>query len=59
MPDNKEKIGGQDRTRVADNEDYEIQYMVEKTGASREEVKKAIEKVGNNREKVIEFLKRK
>ena len=59
MPDNKEITGGQDRTRVADNEDYEIQYMVEKTGASREEIKRAIEAVGNNRQKIEEFLKKK
>ena len=58
MPDNKEKIGGQDRTRVADNEEYEVQYIAEKTGATQEQVKAAIAKVGNDRSKVEEFLKR-
>jgi len=59
MPDNKDFVGGQDRTRVDSSEDYELQYLSEKTGASKEEIKKAIEKVGNNRQKVEEYLKKK
>ena len=58
MPDNKEQIGEQDRTKVAENEDYELQYLAEKTGASIEEVKSAIAKAGNDRSKVEAYLKK-
>ena len=45
------------KSKVVPNEDFEIQYMVEKTGASREEVRQARQKVGNDREKVEAYLK--
>ena len=56
MPDDKSKIGGQDKSRVAENEEYEIQYLVQKTGASAEQVRQAIQKVGNEREKIEKYL---
>ena len=58
MPDDKNLRDQRDRNRVAGNEDYEIDYLVEKTGASREQVEQAIKAVGNSREKVEEYLKR-
>jgi methyl-accepting chemotaxis protein len=57
MPDDKNLRGGQDRSRIAANEDYEIRHLAEKHGVSAEEVRKAIEKVGNSREKVEEHLR--
>lgn len=57
MPDNRDLKGGQDRQRVAANEDYEVSYLAEKLNVSSEEVKRAIEQVGNSREKVEEHLR--
>jgi hypothetical protein len=57
MADDKNIRDQRDRSRVAGDEDYEIDYLVEKTGASREEVQRAIKAVGNNREKVEEYLR--
>ena len=56
MADDKNIRDQRDRNRVAGDEDYEIDYLVEKTGASREQVRQAIKAVGNNREKVEEYL---
>ena len=58
MTDDKNLRDQRDRDRVASDEDYEIDYLVEKTGASREQVRQAIKAVGNNREKVEEYLRR-
>jgi len=58
MADNTDLRGGQDRSRVAGGEDYEVRYISEKMGVSEKEVREAIEKVGNNRDKVEEYLTR-
>lgn len=58
MADNKDIRDGRDRSRVAGDESYELAYLEEKLGVTREQVRKAIEKVGNDREKVEEYLKR-
>jgi hypothetical protein len=58
MADDKNLRDQMDRNRVARDENYEVDYLVEKTGASREQVTEAIRAVGNNREKVEEYLKR-
>jgi hypothetical protein len=57
MADNKNLRGGRDRSRVAGNEEYEVQHIAEKLGVSTEEIRRAIEQVGNNREKIEEHLK--
>ncbi len=57
MPDNKNIRDQKDRNKVAGDEQWEISYLMEKTGVSREAVEKAIEAVGNNREKVEDYLK--
>ena len=57
MPDDKNIRGGQDRSRIAADEDYEVRHLAEKHGVSAEEVRKAIQKVGNSREKVEEHLR--
>ena len=48
----------QDRSKVAGGQDYEVQYEKEKTGASKEQIKKAIKTEGNQRKKVEEKLKK-
>jgi len=48
----------QDRNKVAGGQDYEVQYEKGKTGASKEQIKKAIKAVGNQRDKVEKNLKK-
>ena len=57
MADDKNLRGGQDRSRVSADEEYEIRHLAEKHGVSAEDVRKAIQKVGNSRQKVEEELK--
>jgi len=59
MSDDKSKQDGRDRSRVNPNESYELSYLEEKLGVSREQVRAAVEAVGNNREKVEEYLSKK
>lgn len=56
MSDDKNKQDGRDSSRVAGNENYELAYLEEKLGVSREQVREAIEKVGNSREAVEQYL---
>jgi hypothetical protein len=56
MADDKKSRDGRDRSRVAGNEDYELQHVAEKLGVSMEEVRKAVEQVGNDRQKVEAYL---
>jgi hypothetical protein len=58
MPDNKDSRDKRDRNRVAGDENYELSYLQEKLGVSRERIMEAIEAVGNNREKIEEYLKK-
>jgi hypothetical protein len=48
MPDDLTNKGGQDRSRINMNEDYEVKYWTHHLGVSREDLEKAIEKVGNS-----------
>jgi hypothetical protein len=57
MADNKDLRDGRDRSRVAGDEEYEIQYIAEKFNVSAEEVRRLIEKVGNSREEIERYLK--
>lgn len=59
MSDDKNKQDGRDRSRVAGDESYELSYLEEKLGVSREEVRAAIKAVGNDREKVEAYLRKK
>ncbi len=56
MPDDKNKQDARDRNLVAGTEEYEVQYLSEKLGVSREEVIEAIKTVGGERQKVEEYL---
>jgi len=48
----------QDRSKVAGGQEHEIQYDKQKTGASKEQIKKAIKTAGNQREDVEKKLKK-
>ena len=57
MPDNTQDRGQRDRQRIDADELYEMNYIVDKLGVTKEEVRNAIAEVGNNREKVEEYLR--
>ena len=60
MADNKKKVGGTDRKRVAAGEGYEVNYFAKKHGISAEQARDLIKKTGNDREKLnaaVEKLK--
>lgn len=59
MTDNKNLQDGRDRSKVNGSESYELSYIEEKLGVSREQVREAIEAVGNNREDVEAWLNKK
>jgi hypothetical protein len=58
MSDDRTKRSGQDRTRVAGGQDWEVSYMTQKYNVSKQEVEDAVKAVGNSREKVEEYLER-
>jgi len=58
MPDDKEKPGGQDRTRINVNEEYEVRDWSKKFGITQEELKKAVGKVGSSADAVKRHLGR-
>lgn len=58
MSDDKNKKDARDRNRVAGDEDFELDYLVEKHGVTRDQVREAIKEVGNDREKIETYLKK-
>jgi len=58
MADDKNIRDGRDSSRVAGDESYELSYLEETLGVSREKVREAIASVGNDREKVEAYLKK-
>lgn len=50
MSDDKSKVGRQDRSRVAGEERYEVDYFAWKHGNSKEQAEGLIDKHGNSRE---------
>ncbi|HEY6978703.1 MAG TPA: DUF3606 domain-containing protein [Chitinophagaceae bacterium] len=56
MPNKTSRGRGQDRTKVAGGQDYEVKYEQEKMGVSNKEVKQAVKSVGNQRKKVEKKL---
>jgi hypothetical protein len=57
MADDKTESGGQDRTRINVNEDYELRDWSEKFGVTPEELKEAVKAVGTNAVVVENYLK--
>lgn len=50
MTDDKDFIGGQDRSQVAAGEDYEVRHFAEKHDLSPDQVRALIAEHGNDRE---------
>ena len=58
MPDNKNKPGNPDKSRININEKYELNDWSKKFGISPEELKKAVKKAGTEAADVEAFLKK-
>jgi hypothetical protein len=52
MADDTNQRGGQDRSRVAGDQEYEVRYFAEKHGISQEQAQELIDRHGNNREEL-------
>ena len=52
MPDDKSQVGEPDRSRVAGDEEYEVNYLASKHGLSAQQARQLIARLGNDREKL-------
>lgn len=59
MPDDKSKVGGQDRQRINLHEHFEVSYWMKKLGVTEEALRSAVAKVGNMADTVREHLRKK
>ena len=50
MADDKQNVGGQDRGRVAGEQDYEVRHFAERHGITLEQAQQLIAEQGNSRE---------
>ena len=57
MSDDKTKAGGQDRTRIDVNEDYELRDWSQKFNVTPEQLKAAVKAVGTSSAAVEQHLK--
>ena len=57
MADDKTRSGGQDRTRINVNEDYELRDWARKFGVTPDELKDAVNAVGTQADAVEQHLK--
>jgi len=55
--DDKTKRGGQDRTRIDTDQDYELQDWAQKFGVSKEQLKAAVAAVGDKAADVEKHLR--
>ena len=56
MPDDKSQVGGQDRSRINVNEEYELRDWSKSLGVTPEQLKNAVAAVGDRADKVREHL---
>jgi hypothetical protein len=52
MSDDKTKVGQPDRSKVAGEQDYEVDLVAQKFGISSAEARKLIQRFGSDREKI-------
>lgn len=57
MADDTGKSGGQDRSRINVNEEYELRDWSKKFGVSGDDLKAAVQAVGTGADKVEQYLK--
>ena len=58
MKDTKSKSDDRERARIAAAEDYEIDYLVVKTGITREQARALVRKYGNDRETLMKHARK-
>ncbi|MFC0104401.1 DUF3606 domain-containing protein [Sphingopyxis terrae] len=58
MPDDKEKVGAADRSRICLGEDYEVRDWTASLGVSEQELREAVDAVGNSAAAVRAYLKK-
>jgi len=58
MSDNKTMTGGQDRTRIALGEEYEVKGWARKFGVTPEQLEAAVKAVGHEAADVEAYLKK-
>lgn len=52
MPDDKSKVGEPDRSKVAADQEYEVNHLAQQCGISSSDARKLIQRLGNDREKL-------
>ncbi len=52
MSDDKAKVGGQDRSRISLEQDYEVRDWAERFGVSERELRAAVKRAGDRAEDV-------
>jgi hypothetical protein len=57
MSDDKNNVGGQDRARVAADQDYEVRHFAEQNRISIEQAEQLIAEHGNSRDKLEEAVR--
>ena len=57
MADNTEQRGGQDRTRINVNQDYELRDWARKYGVTPDRLKEAVQAVGDRADAVEKHLR--
>ena len=57
MADNKSKTDKRDRSRVAGEQDYEVQYLTEQTGISADQAREINKAYGNDRDTILRAVK--
>lgn len=58
MPDDKSQRGGPDRARVAEEEQYEVDYFARKHGLSTDEARNIIRRSGGSRRQADDIARR-
>lgn len=56
MADDLSNRGGQDRTRIAIEQDHEVRYWTQALGVTREQLAQAVREVGNSADRVREYF---
>ena len=57
MPGAKTKIDNCDRFRIAGGENFEVDYLVQQAGITREQAQDLIERFGNEREALMKHAR--
>ena len=56
MADDKQNVGGADRSRISLGEEYEVRDWTRALGVTEQQLREAVDAVGNSADKVREYL---